>query len=76
MEHPPYSPDMAPSDFHLFLSMQNHLNDKQFVNMLEAENFARDFFQSKDAAFYRCGIEKLVERWEKIIKLEGEYYTP
>ncbi|EFN78228.1 Histone-lysine N-methyltransferase SETMAR, partial [Harpegnathos saltator] len=24
--HPPYSPDLAPSDYHLFLSLQNFLS--------------------------------------------------
>ena len=32
--HPPYSPDIAPSDFHLFQSLQNSLSGKNF-NSLE-----------------------------------------
>ena len=32
--HLPYSPDVAPSDFHLFRSLQNSLNGKNF-NSLE-----------------------------------------
>ncbi|XP_015437444.1 PREDICTED: histone-lysine N-methyltransferase SETMAR-like [Dufourea novaeangliae] len=32
MSHPPYSPDMAPSDYHLFRSLQNSLNGKTFTN--------------------------------------------
>ena len=32
--HPPYSPDTAPSNFHLFRSLQNSLNGKYF-NSLE-----------------------------------------
>ncbi|GFU91349.1 histone-lysine N-methyltransferase SETMAR [Trichonephila clavipes] len=27
--HPPYSPDLAPSDYHLFLALQNFLSDKK-----------------------------------------------
>ncbi|GFX18050.1 histone-lysine N-methyltransferase SETMAR [Trichonephila clavipes] len=27
--HPPYSPDLAPSDYHLFLTFQNLLSDKK-----------------------------------------------
>ena len=30
--HPPYSPDLAPSDYHLFRSLQNSLNGKTFGN--------------------------------------------
>ena len=30
MPHPPYSPDLAPSDYHLFRSLQNHLNGITF----------------------------------------------
>ncbi|GFW88940.1 histone-lysine N-methyltransferase SETMAR [Trichonephila clavipes] len=27
--HPPYSPNLAPSDYHLFLTLQNFLSDKE-----------------------------------------------
>ena len=30
MPYPPYSPDLAPSDYHLFRSLENHLNGKTF----------------------------------------------
>ena len=30
MPHPPYSPDLAPSDYYLFRSLQIHLNEKTF----------------------------------------------
>ena len=29
--HPPYSPDLAPSDYHLFLSMANELSSRKRV---------------------------------------------
>jgi histone-lysine N-methyltransferase SETMAR len=31
LEHQPYSPDLAPSDFHLFGPLQNHLDGKRFA---------------------------------------------
>ena len=31
-EHPPYSPDLAPSDFSLFPKLKEHLADKRFAN--------------------------------------------
>lgn len=30
LPHPPYSPDIAPSDYHLFRSMTHGLEDQQF----------------------------------------------
>uniref|UniRef100_A0A8R1E3B1 Histone-lysine N-methyltransferase SETMAR n=1 Tax=Caenorhabditis japonica TaxID=281687 RepID=A0A8R1E3B1_CAEJA len=30
LPYPPYSPDLAPSDFRIFRSMQNYLAEKQF----------------------------------------------
>ena len=32
LSHPPYNPDLAPSDFHLFRSLQNSLNSKTFAS--------------------------------------------
>ncbi|GFV97260.1 histone-lysine N-methyltransferase SETMAR [Trichonephila clavipes] len=30
LDHPPYSPDLAPSDFHLFRYLKSHLGGKSF----------------------------------------------
>ncbi len=32
LPHPPYSPDLAPSDYHLFRSLSNYLRGKNFKN--------------------------------------------
>jgi histone-lysine N-methyltransferase SETMAR len=32
LEHPPYSPDMAPNDFHLFGPLKYHLCGKGFAD--------------------------------------------
>ena len=37
-EHPPYSPDLAPSDFFLFPKMKEHLAGKRFVNDEDLKN--------------------------------------
>ena len=33
LPQPPYSPDIAPSDFYLFRSLQNSLNGKKFIDV-------------------------------------------
>ncbi|KOX74647.1 Histone-lysine N-methyltransferase SETMAR [Melipona quadrifasciata] len=47
LSHPPYSPDLAPSDFHLFRSLQNSLNGKNFNYLVEIKNHIEKFFAEK-----------------------------
>ena len=47
MPHPPYSPDLASSHYHLFRSLQNHLNAKTFDSNKAVENELIQFFVSK-----------------------------
>jgi len=44
LPHPPYSSDLAPSDFHLFRSLQNSLNGKSFNSLVEVKNYLEKFF--------------------------------
>ena len=67
MPHPPYSPDLAPSDYHLFRSLQNHFNGKAFDSIEAVENELIQFLASKNQTFYESGIMKLTERWQKFI---------
>jgi [histone H3]-lysine36 N-dimethyltransferase SETMAR len=62
LPHPPYSPDLAPSDFHLFRSLSNYLKGKQFNDNNELELSLWVFFESKPKSFYEDGINKSVDR--------------
>ena len=73
MPHPPYSPDLAPSDYHLFRSLKNHLNGKTFNTNEAVKNELIQFFASKNQTLYESGIMKLTERWHKVIKQNGQY---
>jgi len=73
LPHPPYSPDLAPSDFHLFRSLSNNLRGVSFSNDMELRTWLDKFFESRPGDFYRRGIEKLVERWEEVVNNNGEY---
>ena len=39
LPHPPYSPDVAPSDYHLFRSMAHGLADQHFRSYEEEKNW-------------------------------------
>ncbi|KAK6734958.1 hypothetical protein RB195_018264 [Necator americanus] len=59
---PPYSPDRAPSDYHLFRSLQYHLEEKHYDDRHHLENDLRAFFASKSPEVYAKGIRDLVRR--------------
>ena len=57
--HPPYSLDLAPSDYHLFLSMANDFADEKFASREACENRLFQFFVNRDEGFYERGIMEL-----------------
>jgi histone-lysine N-methyltransferase SETMAR len=56
--HPPYSPDLAPSDFHVFLHLKTFLGGWQFHDDSEVKDAVNMF--ASQASFYNAGIQKLV----------------
>lgn len=73
LPHPPYSPDLAPTDFKLFRSLQNGLRGKEFGTMEEISQFVTAFFASKPSGFFVRGFTDLPARWEETVENEGEY---
>nr|KAF6374223.1 hypothetical protein mPipKuh1_009456 [Pipistrellus kuhlii] len=75
LPHPPYSPDLAPSDYFLFRSLQNSLNGKNFNNDDDVKSYLIQFFANKNQKFFERGIMMLPERWQKVIDQNGQYIT-
>jgi len=73
LPHPAYSPDLAPSDYHLF-SKCHALAERHFDFYENVRKWLDEWFTSKDEEFFWCGIHKLPERWEKSIISEGKYF--
>lgn len=71
--HPPYSPDIAPSDYHLFRSLQNSLNGIKLVSKEACENHLIQFFNQKPQKFFTDGIMALPEKWRNIVDNNGAY---
>ena len=74
LPHPPYSPDLAPSDYHLFQSMQSALTGIRFTSEQDIKNWLDSFLAAKPAQLFWDGIHKLPERWEKVIASDGQYF--
>ena len=74
LPHPPYSPDLAPSDYHLFASMGHALAEQHFSNFEEVGKWLDEWFAAKDKQFFWHGIHTLPERWAKCVETDGQYF--
>jgi [histone H3]-lysine36 N-dimethyltransferase SETMAR len=73
LPHPPYSPDLAPSDYWLFGDMQRYLEGRDFNNDNWVKVALMEYFKSRAAEFWRDGIHKLPQRWQHVIDTDGAY---
>jgi transposase len=64
-DHPPYSPDLAPSDYHLRLQL--------FNNNEEPIESVKTWLSSQAADFFDTGIQKLIPRCDKRLNSGDDY---
>ena len=74
LPHPAYSPDVAPSDYGLFRSMQHFMKGRRFESFDEVEEACEEFFDSKPKKPYFDQIRKLADRWQKVVDKDGLYF--
>lgn len=70
---PPYSPDLAPSDFYLFPNLKRWLSGKRFYSNDELKAETDAYFEGLPKSYYLDGIKKLEDHWRRCIDLKGEY---
>jgi histone-lysine N-methyltransferase SETMAR len=63
-DHPPYSPHLAPNDYHLFIYLKNWLASKGFNNNELMEGVKT--WLSSQAAVFDTGIQKLIPRYKRL----------
>ena len=73
LSHPPYSPDLAPSDFHLFRYSKESLRGRAFEDD-EADTMAvNEWIEERHQNFFLEGVKALEQRWETCVALRGNY---
>jgi histone-lysine N-methyltransferase SETMAR len=72
--HPPYSPDLAPTDYHFFQALDHFLQGKIFNSKQAVENAFSDFIATRSPDFYAAGINKLPLRWQNCVDSLGTYF--
>ena len=74
LPHPPYSPDIIPSDYHLFRSMAHGLVEQHSNSYEEAKSWVDSWIASKDEEVFKRGIRMLPEIWSKVVERDGQYF--
>ena len=72
LNHPPYSPDLAPLDYFLFRVTKKFLRGKRFSSD-EVEEAVMTWFEEQSKDFFSRGIKLLQQTWAKCIELLGDY---
>ena len=73
LTHPPYSPDLAPSDFHLFGPLKESMKGIHFQTDEEVKAAVSNWLRTQSTEFYAKGIDNLISRWNKCVAKEGDY---
>ena len=72
-DHPPYSPDLAPSDYHLFTNRKIWLATQRFHTNEEIMDGVTNWLHNLAALFFDEGLQKLVSRYDKFPNVDGNY---
>ena len=73
LNHPAYSPDIAPSDYYLFSNLKKFLRGKNFHSDDHAIMTVEDYLSGLKSEFFFQGIKSLRDRWVRVIASQGEY---
>jgi len=72
-DHTPYSPNLAPSYYHLFPGLKKQLNGLHFSSDAEVITAAETRLDGQlSDFFFFCGLQKLEQRAKKCIELRWE----
>lgn len=74
LEHPPYSPDLAPCDFFLFPKIKEKLKGHHFQTLEYIKEATTEALAEVTKDQFRESIEGWKVRMEKCIRAQGEYF--
>jgi hypothetical protein len=71
-DHPTYSPDLAPSDYHLFIKVKVWLGTQSFHTNEELMHGVNNELHNLSTPFFDEGLHKLVSGY-KCLNADGNY---
>ncbi|GFS57044.1 mariner Mos1 transposase [Trichonephila clavipes] len=73
LDHAPYSPDLAPSDLHLFRNLKYSCGGKRFSENEEVKAAVNSSLSNQVADFFKNGLQNLILKYDKCINQLGSY---
>ena len=74
VRHPPYSPDMAPCDFWLFLKLKTPLKGSRFETREEIMRNATATLNTIPKEDFQSCFQQWKDRWAKCVQAQGAYF--
>jgi histone-lysine N-methyltransferase SETMAR len=71
-DHPPYSPDLTLSDYHLFTYLNNWLQSQLFNSNEELMEGVKTWLSSQTADFFYAGIQNLIPRYDTCLNSDND----
>lgn len=74
LNHPPYSPDLAPSDYFLFSNLKAYLAGRKFTNRSQLGSTVYQWSKQLPQQCLSDAMQKLPSRWSKCLEHDGAYF--
>jgi [histone H3]-lysine36 N-dimethyltransferase SETMAR len=74
LPHPPYSPDLAPSDYFLFPRAKQELRGRAFHSRSSLGSAVFQCLERWSTSSFREALLDLPRRWDKCVRARGEYF--
>lgn len=73
LNHPPYSPNLVPSDYFLLLHLRKRLGRQWLQNEDKLKTSLTNWINSQAEDFYADRLEKMFNHYRKCMVVEGVY---
>ena len=74
LDHPPYSPDLGPADFFLFLCLKAFISGVHFVDMKLSKDCVTAVLRSIPQKDFANCFQKLYEHCQTNVVVDGDYF--
>ncbi|XP_035206672.1 histone-lysine N-methyltransferase SETMAR-like [Stegodyphus dumicola] len=74
LDHPPYSPDLAPADFFLFPRLKGVLKGQHFSDITEIQQRVTTVLRAIPKEAFADSFQQFYTRCQKCIVADGEYF--